>query len=363
MTSTRSPMHPLLATACLVVILAGLKAAEKFFVPVLFALFVAVLFLPVLSWLRAKRVPNALALLLTLVLVAAILLGLAYVMVLSVERVADLVPRYQAQFEDLQATLGPAAARLGFDVSRESLAKKLDPERLIPLATRALSGVTALAWFLLLVLLLVVFTFVESRVFPHKLRAALEEARPGEAVSDDTPPDEAERVVERFARITDDIQRYLVIKTAVSVAMGVVVGVWLWAVGVDLPLLWGLLAFLLNYIPNIGSVAAAVPPAVLALVQLGTGGAVAVLAGFLLANLVIGNIVEPNLMGRSLGLSPLVVLLSLVFWGWLWGMIGTLLAVPLAMILKILVENSPNLSWIARLMDARPHPEPAPKEP
>ncbi|HRC88108.1 MAG TPA: AI-2E family transporter, partial [Thermoanaerobaculia bacterium] len=107
----------------------------------------------------------------------------------------------------------------------------------------------------------------------------------------------------------------------------------------------------------------AVPPAVLALVQLGTGGAVAVLAGFLLANLVIGNIVEPNLMGRSLGLSPLVVLLSLVFWGWLWGMIGTLLAVPLAMILKILVENSPNLSWIARLMDARPHPEPAPKEP
>jgi AI-2 transport protein TqsA len=323
----------LVALACLVVFLAGLKAAEAFFVPVLFALFLAVLFLPVLGWLRA-RLPDALALVLTLLAAGGIVFGLAWILLLSVEQVVELVPRYEARFAALEAEAAPWLASLGLEVTQDTLAQHLSAERLMGLLTAALARASALAWFLVLVLLLTVFTWVESLGFASKLATVLG----------------GDGAVARFGRIQDDIQRYLVIKTAVSLAMGVVIGLWLWGVGVDLPVLWGLIAFLLNYIPNVGSIAAAVPPAVLALVQLGPGAAVATVVGFLLANLVIGNILEPNLMGRGLGLAPIVVLLSLVFWGFLWGMVGTLLAVPLTMLLKIALENSRRLSWMARMM-------------
>ncbi|MDP7389373.1 MAG: AI-2E family transporter, partial [Pseudomonadales bacterium] len=136
----------------------------------------------------------------------------------------------------------------------------------------------------------------------------------------------------------------------------VVVTVILWVLGVDFPLLWGLLAMLLNFIPTIGSIIAAVPPGMLAIVQAGPGTAVAVAFGFIMINMVMGNVLEPRFMGRGLGLSTLVVFLSLVLWGWLLGPIGMLLSVPLTMTAKIALEANPQTSWIAYLLGP---PEPA----
>jgi predicted PurR-regulated permease PerM len=121
-------------------------------------------------------------------------------------------------------------------------------------------------------------------------------------------------------------------------------------VGVDFPVLWGVLAFFLNYVPNIGSIVAAIPPTLLALLGLGGGASFAILTGYVVINNVLGNIVEPRVMGQGLGLSPFAVLLSLVFWGWVLGPIGMLLSIPLTMAVKIAMESGDQTRWIAVLL-------------
>ncbi|MDX1440115.1 MAG: AI-2E family transporter, partial [Rubricoccaceae bacterium] len=154
----------------------------------------------------------------------------------------------------------------------------------------------------------------------------------------------------QIRQFTEGMKQYLVIKTMVSLLTGTIVALWLTIVGVDFPLLWGLLAFLLNYIPNIGSILAAIPVVLLALVQLGLGSAVLVAVGFLVINMVIGNVIEPRWTGHGVGLSPLVVFFSLVFWGWVLGPIGLILSVPLTVTLKIALESSPETQWLAVLL-------------
>jgi len=142
----------------------------------------------------------------------------------------------------------------------------------------------------------------------------------------------------------------MVIKTLISLATGILIAFWLFILGVDYPILWGFLAFLLNYIPNIGSIVAAIPAVVLAIIQLGFGSAVLVAAGYIVVNFVIGNVIEPRLMGRKLRLSTLVVFLSLIFWGGLLGLVGAILSVPLTMALKFAFESSESTRWIAVLL-------------
>jgi predicted PurR-regulated permease PerM len=153
-----------------------------------------------------------------------------------------------------------------------------------------------------------------------------------------------------LAHGAEQVQRYLAIKTVMSLVNGAVaVGVCL-AFGVDFPLLWGLFAFLFNYVPNIGSVLAGIPPVLLTLVEYGPARAAAVGAVYVAIDMVSGNLVEPKVMGRRLGLSPLVVMLSLVFWGWMWGPVGTLLSVPLTSVAKIMFEHTADLRWVAVLL-------------
>ena len=146
------------------------------------------------------------------------------------------------------------------------------------------------------------------------------------------------------------VKEYLAIKTLVSMGTGGVITLWLYILGVDHYMLWGVVAFLLNYIPNIGSIIAAVPAVLLALVQLGAPAAGLTGLGYIVVNTVMGNMVEPRYMGKGLGLSTLVVFLSLVFWGWLLGTVGMLLSVPLTMILKIALEYNPDTRWLALLL-------------
>ncbi|MYG80244.1 MAG: AI-2E family transporter, partial [Gemmatimonadetes bacterium] len=166
---------------------------------------------------------------------------------------------------------------------------------------------------------------------------------------------------------------YLVIKTLISIATGVLLGLWAWFMGLDLPILLGLFAFLLNYIPTIGSIIASVPALILAgididPVTLEFAGmdfqhAAIVGLGYLTVNVFFGNWLEPTLLGRHLGLSTLIVVVSLFFWGWLWGPLGALLSVPLTMVVKIMLENTPDLRWMAVLLGKTPPPEPDPGEP
>jgi predicted PurR-regulated permease PerM len=215
------------------------------------------------------------------------------------------------------------------------LADALPLGSLLTLAGSALRSLGAVLSNGFLIILTVIFILAEAASFYPKLRAVL--ANP-------------DRDLAHFGRITGTMNRYIAIKTSVSVLTGILVTSFLWILDVDFPVLWGLVALLLNFIPTIGSIIAGIPPVLLALVQLGPAEAGLVVLGFFLVNTIVGNVLEPRYMGQGLGLSALIVFVSLIFWGWLFGPVGMLLSVPLTMSAKIALEASPSTLWLARLL-------------
>jgi predicted PurR-regulated permease PerM len=334
----------LVSLAAAVVIVAGLKAASAFFVPFLLALFLAILSLPLLQWLRARRVPKTLAVALTVVADLALVALLGWAFAAAVADVTDQAPAYQARIESVVDGVVGWLERWGLPASDWITPSEVSPRALADVVSSTFVGVATVVSALFLVLLLLVFMLLESVELGDKLRLLV-----------GADPDS----FRRYSKITREVQSYLLYKTLVSLATGLSVGIWVGLLGLDFPALWGFVAFALNYIPNIGSILAAVPAVGLALLQLGPGRALVIALGYGAINFWWGNLVEPALLGRRLQLSPLVVLVSLIFWGWVWGPIGMLLSVPLTMMLKIVLENSPGLRWLGALLAPKP-PAPAP---
>ena len=333
----------MLLAASFVVVISGLRAASSVLVPFMIALFLALISLPLMNGLMRIGLPRPLAVLLTIV---TALLALAVVTVIiggSLRGLTDEAPRYRAGLDAFvdrgEAWLAARGLELPGGIGRQLF----NPGDALDLVTGTLRGVTAVLSNLLLVLLTVAFILLEAAGFPTKVRAALAQSNVdgGDGWA-------------RFANVREEIQRYLGIKTAVSLATGSIVAAAMAILGVDFPLLWGLIAFVLNYIPARGAIIASIPPVMLALVQHGPSRALAVAVVFIAVNALLGNFLEPQLMGRRLGLSALVVFMSLVFWGWVWGPVGMLLSVPLTMVIKIMLENTEDLRWLAVLIDARP---------
>lgn len=229
----------------------------------------------------------------------------------------------------------PWLQRAGIGVSVDELAKYIDPNAAMTLVTNLLTQLSNAMSSIFLLLLTVVFMLLEVPQLPEKLQQMM--SRPVEGMA-------------AIQRALDSVSHYLVLKTAISIVTGLVAWGMLAALDVRFAFVWGLLAFALNYIPNIGSVLAALPPIIQVLVFNGFYDALLVLAGYLLINLVFGNILEPRIMGRGLGLSTLVVFLSLIFWGWLLGPVGMLLSVPLTIIVKIALEQTTGGQSIAVLL-------------
>ena len=342
----------LVAAASFVVVVAGLRAATQLILPFLVSVFLAIISLPLLNWLHRKKVPPPLAILLTVMAAVAVMAVMVLVVRQSVNEFAEVAPGYQARLQELVTSVVDGAQGLGqgLGIETSGLDDFINPGVALDLMGGTLGAVAGLLsnTFLntFLVLLTVIFILLEAAGFSRKLSAAFGDDRVH---------------LQPFERITRQVQNYLAIKTLVSLATGVTAGVLVWALGLDFPLLWGLLAFIFNYIPNLGSVLAGVPPVLLAILQLGPGRALAVALGYLVINTVFGNFIEPTLMGRRLGLSTLVVFLSLVFWGWVWGPVGMLLAVPLTMVIKIALENTGDFHWVAVMLDANPASTPPPR--
>ena len=336
--SERVQSNPLLALAALVVVAAGIKAAEQVMVPFLLAAFIATIAATPVFWLQRRRLPVGLAITVVVLALIAVLVGFGAIVAESADAFSARLPFYQ---ERAIALLEPTLAFLG-GLGIELSPELLDPGRALGFAGEALGSLGSVLTNSFFILLAVVFILTEAWSFPRKLGTVLSHP---------------ERDLQHFKRFAEKLNRYFAIKTTVSVATGVFVGLALWLLGVDFPILWGLLAFLLNYVPNIGSVIAAIPPVLLAIMQLGPISAVATAGVFLVVNVVMGSVVEPKFMGRELGLSTLVVFLSLVFWGWMLGPVGMLLSVPLTMTVKIAMEANPSTNWISHLLDpadARP---------
>lgn len=325
----------LIGLASLMVILGGLKLAEAVVVPMLLAIFIAIICAPPLAWMTSHRVPPWLA----IMLLVFGLMVFSWVLVLFVGSAIDTftlrLPTYQARLQDEAVKLLPYLERLGLPVTREQFLNHFNPGSLMRLAGNALTNLGGLLTDLMLIVFVVIFLLLEATLLGDKLHKALPNAERSLAHADE------------FVR---KVNKYLVIKTTISLATGFLITLWLWLLGVDFAPLWGLVAALMNFIPNVGSIIAAIPAILLTVVQLGVTDAALVALGYIAVNVLMGNVLEPRFMGTGLGLSPLVVFLSLMIWGWLFGPAGMFLSIPLTMIAKIALEQNPSTRWIAIML-------------
>ncbi|MDB2385941.1 AI-2E family transporter [Shewanella sp.] len=321
--------------AFVVVILAGIKTASPIVVPFVLSVFIAVICNPMISWLTRHKVPRGLAVLVLMLFIVLMGLWLASIVGTSINEFSKQLPFYQDQLTAQFSWIVDELRALNIQISKEQLLAYFDPGIALSMTTNMLSGVGSVMANLFLIILTVVFLLFESNGFSRKMHVALDD--PGMRL-------------QQIDRFLHSVNQYMVIKTLVSLGTGFIVGLGLYIIGVDYALLWGVIAFLFNYIPNIGSIIAAIPAVLLAFVQIGPGAASAVALLYLSTNAIMGNVVEPRYMGRGLGLSTLVVFLSLIFWGWLLGSVGMLLSVPLTMIVKIALESSQGGRWLAVLV-------------
>ncbi len=328
----------LLTAASTVVLVAGLKAAASLLVPVLLAVLLAFVSLPLFGLLVRWRLPRGLAVLVTVLFDLGVLAAAGLVAGAALRDAGELMPIYQQRLWELDAEIDRVLISNGFPSIDLLGDPTLGPEALSRVVETGLRGAVTAGSHILLVLFTVTFILLEASGFPPKLAAAF---------------GEGSGRLGQFSHARLQIQRYLAVKSVASAVTGLLLGLWVFWCGLEAPILWGLLAFALNFIPTLGSIIAAVPAILAAAAQGGVPQALAVAIGYVLVNLAIGNLIEPMVMGRRLGLSTLVVFTSLLFWGWVWGPVGALLAVPLTTVVKILLENTKDLRWIAILISAR----------
>lgn len=370
----------LIASAALVLLFAGLKAAQGIISPFLLAVFVALILTPPLRWLKKKGLSDFTAILALTAVLLLLGFGLGLIFSNSLSHFTAKLPHYKEKITvgyttidtwinnaaDQLSTLSESLGELGSEdtepprdetvAEREPVTASPDSEQTLPARKKlSLSNViqvnTLIAYvqtganMLLnlatassLVIIMVVFMLIEAARMPDKVK----EAFGGRDLSN-----------EYFKKIADDTWNYMKIKTIICFLTGLATTLGLWFLNVEYAMLWGLLMFFLNYIPNIGPVIASIPPIVLALIDGGLMSATLVTAWLIFVNSVFGIAVEPRYLEHGLGISSLVVLLSLIFWGWLLGPIGMFLSAPLTMVMKIVLQNDPKTRWIAVLLSNR----------
>ena len=332
----------LLSTAGAVAVLAGMRAAASIIGPVLIALIITVAWSPGSNWLRKRGWHPSLA---ALTGIALGIVGIALFVALvwsSLLQLQDNLPGYQPRIEALQQLLRRQLSNLPIDTSRLFTTSVFSPASIVGYALKIVQNVTQTAGNVFLLVLLMAFMMLEAVRYPQKLVEAFSSSP---------------EVIARFAHFSESIRSYVGLNAVFGFAAAFLDTMLLLSLGVDFAILWGVLSFLLSFLPNIGFIIALTPPTLLALIQFGFGRSIAVLAGYIVINFIVDNIVKPRFVGGRLDLSPLVVVISLLFWGWLLGPMGALAAVPLSIGARFLFESFEESRWLAYLMsDAGPKP-------
>jgi predicted PurR-regulated permease PerM len=336
-------MLVLLGLAAAVVVVAGLKASASIVGPAFLALVLTILVHPVRVWLARLHVPSWLASLMCILTVYLLLLGLSFALLVATARFAELLPTYQAKFSDLLQQASDTLQSFGVDQKQiDKVVDSFDLSQLGGLLGEVLEGALGVVSNLFFILTLVLFMTLDGAAFPGYLRLAAE--RKPAAVS----------ALSSFARGT---RTYLLVSTVFGFIVAVFDTVALSLMGVPVPLLWGLLAFITNYIPNIGFVIGLVPPAILALLEGGPSLMIAVIAVYSVINFILQSIIQPKFVGDAVGLSTTLTFLSLVFWAWVIGPLGALLAIPLSLLAKaVLVDSDPDSRWLVPLLSNQDEP-------
>ncbi len=328
--------NALLSLAAIVIIIAGMRAASSLFVPFLLAGFIGLLCAPALFWLKDRGLPTPIALIVVLCGLLGIGALFGGLMSTSINEFTRSLPSYQQRFGSVIASITTRLSEFGIDFgTATNETNPFNPKAALGLVGNLAGNLGTLLNNAFLLFLTVCFILLEASSFPYKMREAFGDS-----------PDLEDRMTE----IGEAIRRYLGIKTLTSMATGFLAYAALMILGVKFAPLWGLIAFLLNFVPAVGSVIAAIPAVALALVDNSPETAAFVALCYIGINISIGNFLEPRVMGDGMGLSPLIVVASLVFWGWVLGPVGMVLAVPLTVILRITLGSQPSTQWAAVLL-------------
>lgn len=325
----------LVKLAAFVVVVAGIMAAKPLIIPFLLAIFLAIICSPPLFWLRTKKVPTALAILLLVIVVLALQLGLTTLITTSLTEFTRGLPQYQDRFDTLLREFVVWLDKMGITLTAQAVKELFDPGKLMRLVGNMLNNLLSMLTNTFIILITFIFILLEAAGIPTKLRI----------ISGGD-----ENALGQYGEITDGVNRYLALKVLTSLATGVLIGAGLTFIGVEFAVMWGVIAFVLNFIPTIGSIIASIPPILLALIQLGVGPALSTATLYLIINIGISNFIEPRVMGSGVGLSTLVIFISMAFWGWVLGPVGMLLSVPLTMTLKIAMANNRKTKGLSILL-------------
>lgn len=330
-----SPLRVLVALAAFVIVVQGMSAARTMIEPLLLSLLLAIGLAPAVGALVRRRVPVPLAILLVMLGVVAIGAAVGALVLQTINNFSLNLPLYEARLQAQVQTLGVLINNIHPAINTTTLTNSVDPGMAMDLARSLLGSFGNLISGGLLVLIIVIFLLLEATSLREKLHRATTHSH---------------SVLNRFDRIAASVNHYLALKTLLSAANGVAIALWLWLVGVDHAPMWGVLMFLLNFVPGIGQTLAMVPILLMAWLEGGIELVLLAGAGGIVINTIIGNWLEPKYLGEGLGLSTFVVIMSLIVWGWVFGPVGMLLSVPLTMIAKIVFEANPSTHGIAVML-------------
>ena len=331
----KAGLHILLKLASLVIILAGIHAAADIIVQLLMALFFAIVLNPLVTWFLRRGVKRPVAITIVVVVMMNVLTALLGVLAASYNEFITMLPKYNKELTRKVLQLQDMMPFLHLHMSPERMLQRMDSDKMMAFATLLMTGLSNAMASIVLLVMTVVFMLFEVRHLPYKLRFAL---------------NNPQIHIAGLHRALKGVSHYLALKTLISLWTGAIIWLGLMLLGVQFALMWGVLAFLLNYVPNIGSVISAIPPMIQAFLFNGFYEFMMVGILFLVVHMILGNMVEPRMMGHRLGMSTMVVFLSLLIWGWLLGPVGMLLSVPLTSVCKIWMETTKGGSKLAILL-------------
>jgi AI-2 transport protein TqsA len=352
----------------IVVIFYVLKELQQIFIPFVIAYFLFFVFSPLNNFLTKKKVPNYLVIIMDILVIIFLIGSISSVVVDSFQRLGEQIPIYETRLNNLIIHTAESWKIKNPSLLHFNLSEYLSKMDYSLLAGNVFSSTFSLLGYTAFVLFFFIFVvtgheniydvikkrYLLSNHNTKKSSNIKESSELHNADKESEKENDGESFLQQtFQEITDQVQKYIIAKFVISLIMGIIVGVTLLAFGVDFPVVWAVLAFLFHFIPNIGSAIAVLLPSVLALVQFDSLGYALVIAVILIIlQNIVGNILEPRFFGRTLGLNPLIILLSLLLWGYVWGIMGAILSVPLTAIAKIIISRStsPNLQFLNDLM-------------
>jgi len=321
--------------AAIIIVIAGMVVASSIISTMLLAVFISIICAHPINWLHERKIPKWLALSFVLVAITATFILLGGIIGNTVASFSKDIPVYEKSLKEIADNSISFLNSKGFNFSESEIEKLLNVSNIMNLTVALLSNLGEVMGNVVLIFFISIFLLLEMDDFSFKFLAIKHGV--GESLK-------------YLITISSNIRHYLSIMTLISLITALLIWGFLAILGIKYAILWALIAFLLNFIPNIGSIIAAIPAVLFALIQQGAGGAFWTITGYLIINMIVGNIVAPKMLGKGLGLSTFVAFISFIFWGYILGTVGMFLSVPLTMAIKIFLEQDEKTRWIAVLL-------------